>query len=82
MRKIPIIISLLLCAQLAFAAEYAVRPPASCPNNGNGASWACAATAGGVGAKSSTAALITLLVGVMHLLVLEVTSTRGQIGLL
>jgi hypothetical protein len=53
MRKIPIIISLLLCAQLAFAAEYAVRPPASCPNNGNGASWACAATAGGVGAKNA-----------------------------
>jgi hypothetical protein len=53
MRKILAIIILLLCVQTAFAAEYAVRPPGDCPNNGNGASWACAAGAGAAGAMNT-----------------------------
>jgi hypothetical protein len=58
MRKYLVIL-LLLIASILFlstvvnAADHAVRPPASCPNNGDGTSWACAATGGGVGAMNA-----------------------------
>lgn len=52
MRKYFIIL-LLLVALPCWGANYAVRPPASCPNNGDGTSWACAAGAGATGAMNN-----------------------------
>ena len=52
MKKL-ILLLLLLIAMPVYGAEYAVRPPSACPNNGNGASWACAASAGAAGAMNT-----------------------------
>ncbi len=52
MKKL-ILLLLLLIAMPVYGAEYAVRPPSACPNNGNGTSWACAASAGAAGAMNT-----------------------------
>lgn len=52
MKKYFVILFLLIALPL-FAADRAVRPPASCPNNGDGTSWACAAGAGATGAMNN-----------------------------
>ncbi len=41
-----------LSSQIAVAANYAVRSPNDCPYNGDGTSWACAESNGGIGAMN------------------------------
>jgi hypothetical protein len=47
---VPVIFLLCLAHSPAFASYHAVVPPSMCSNNGNGTSWACAASDGGAGA--------------------------------
>jgi hypothetical protein len=50
MKKLIIAMMLFLLPAISFSGTYRIRPPGACPNNGDGTTWNCAASADAAGA--------------------------------